>query len=476
MPLPLTRRSLLIGSASLAAATALRPAFAAAPGLTISSRTLDVKGRAATVYGLTGPDGRPGLFARQGDRFPGLVTNASAEAQTLHWHGQILAPWDQDRARPGGGSLAAGASDNFDFELTPGTHWMHSHTLAEQQLLAAPMVTARADEVEPEATVILHDFSFSPPAELLEGLTHSPMHDMAAMGDTKAPAKTGDMAGMDMSGMDMGGMAMPGMTHANDIAYDAYLANDRTLDDPQVITVEPGPFRLRLINAATATAFWVDASALSPMVVAVDGNPVAPMPVGLVPMAQGQRVDLMLTIPPEPGAWPVLAHVESATMRTGVILATQGAAIARVADQAATPSPALGLDFDARLTAMSPLAEAKTTMMHLTLGMEPGYRWTINGAAHGEAAPLQAALGSRVEMMFMNPTMMMHPMHLHGHHFQIVDVGMGRFNGPRRDVVAVPPGAMITVAVDFDKPGDWFLHCHHLYHMASGMMTSVTVS
>ena len=114
-------------------------------------------------------------------------------------------------------------------------------------------------------------------------------------------------------------------------------------------------------------------------------------------------------------------------------------------------------------------------MLHIALGMEQGYRWTINGAAHGETAPLQAALGSRVEMMFMNPTMMMHPMHLHGHHFQVVDLGLGRFNGPRRDVVIVPPGGMVTVAVDFDKAGEWFLHCHHLYHMASGMMTSVTV-
>ena len=76
----------------------------------------------------------------------------------------------------------------------------------------------------------------------------------------------------------------------------------------------------------------------------------------------------------------------------------------------------------------------------------------------------------------MNMGMMMHPMHLHGYHFQVVDLGNGRFNGPRRDVVAVPPGGMVTVAVDIDKPGSWFLHCHHLYHMASGMMTEVLVS
>jgi FtsP/CotA-like multicopper oxidase with cupredoxin domain len=110
-------------------------------------------------------------------------------------------------------------------------------------------------------------------------------------------------------------------------------------------------------------------------------------------------------------------------------------------------------------------------MLHVTLGMQPGYVWTLN-----DGAPLQAALGARVELMFMNPTPMMHPMHLHGHHFQVVDVGMGRFAGPMRDTVIVPPMGMVTVAVDLDKAGGWYLHCHHLYHMAGGMMTTLDVA
>jgi hypothetical protein len=62
----------------------------------------------------------------------------------MHWHGQIKAPQDQDRARPDGGEVAPGQADTHAFELTPGTHWMHSHTLTEQGLLAAPMVTREA--------------------------------------------------------------------------------------------------------------------------------------------------------------------------------------------------------------------------------------------------------------------------------------------------------------------------------------------
>ena len=75
----------------------------------------------------------------------------------------------------------------------------------------------------------------------------------------------------------------------------------------------------------------------------------------------------------------------------------------------------------------------------------------------------------------MNPSMMMHPMHLHGHHFQVVEINGWRFQGPMRDTVIVPPMAMVTVAFDA-APGQWLLHCHHLYHMATGMMTELQVA
>jgi FtsP/CotA-like multicopper oxidase with cupredoxin domain len=267
------------------------------------------------------------------------------------------------------------------------------------------------------------------------------------------------------------------MVHANDVAYDAYLANDRTLDDPEVITADKGArLRLRIINGATATAFWIDPGALASQAIAVDGSPCEPLSAKAYPIAQGQRLDLTVTLPPEGGAFPIFAQVEAAKMRTGIVLATAGASVPKLANMADTDSPHLDTRFDAALRAITPLPNRTATMQHIMLGEEPGYRFTLNGAVHGEAPPLMAKVGERVEMMFMNPTMMMHPMHLHGHHFQVVDVGMGRFNGPRRDVVVVNPGAMVTVAVDFDKPGSWYLHCHHLYHMATGMMTEFAVT
>ena len=454
-----TRRAVLAMGGALALGGR---AWAQGAPLTVASRQLEVLGQAATVFGITGPDGQPGLMARAGDRFAGPVLNATDTDLVLHYHGQVLAPWDQDRARPGGGALAPGGSDTVDFALTPGTHWMHSHSLTEQQLLAAPMI-AREDDAMADAVIMLHDFAFRPPAEIMAELGGSDMH--------AAPMDHGDGD----AAMDHGAMA--GMVHANDITYDAYLANDRTLADPQVIAAEAGqPVRLRIINGATATGFWITTGDLPATVAAVDGNPVQPLTARAFPLAQGQRIDLIVTLPPEGGAFPILARVEAALAQTGVILASPGATIARLPDMAGTEAPHLDLSLDRMLTAATPLPlRTANRAHHLMLGQEAGYRWTINGAIHGEHQPLQASPGERVELMFMNMTMMMHPMHLHGHHFQVVGIGGNRILGPVRDTVIVPPGVDVTVAFDADQAGEWYLHCHHLYHMATGMMTELSV-
>ena len=81
--------------------------------------------------------------------------------------------------------------------------------------------------------------------------------------------------------------------------------------------------------------------------------------------------------------------------------------------------------------------------------------------------------GERVEIELVNQTQMSHPMHLHGHHFQVVAVNGAPLSGAVRDTVLVPVGGSVTIAFDAGNPGRWMFHCHNLYHMASGMMTEV---
>src|SRR5258705_10773716 len=84
----------------------------------------------------------------------------------------------------------------------------------------------------------------------------------------------------------------------NDIDYDAFLANDRNLADPEVVRTEPGGrVRLRLINGASSTQFWIDLGTLAGTVGAVDGHPLRPLRGSRLPLAMAQRLDGLLDLP-----------------------------------------------------------------------------------------------------------------------------------------------------------------------------------
>jgi FtsP/CotA-like multicopper oxidase with cupredoxin domain len=107
--------------------------------------------------------------------------------------------------------------------------------------------------------------------------------------------------------------------------------------------------------------------------------------------------------------------------------------------------------------------------------MQP-YVWTIDGKTWGEHLPISVRSGDRIELRFHNMSMMGHPMHLHGHHFQVVEIGGRRMGGAMRDTLYVPPMTMATIAVDAGEAARWMLHCHHMPHLSTGMMTEFVVT
>ena len=110
--------------------------------------------------------------------------------------------------------------------------------------------------------------------------------------------------------------------------------------------------------------------------------------------------------------------------------------------------------------------------MELTGGMAP-YVWSMDGKTWGEASPLRVVRGERVTIEMVNRSPMAHPMHLHGHHFQVVALDGQPLAGAVRDTVLVPLNGSVTIAFDADNPGRWPFHCHNLLHMATGMMTEL---
>lgn len=103
-----------------------------------------------------------------------------------------------------------------------------------------------------------------------------------------------------------------------------------------------------------------------------------------------------------------------------------------------------------------------------------GYSWSINKQVWPHIKPLQVTSNKRVEMVFHNQTTMAHPMHLHGHVFEVTEIdGKAIKNGAIQDTVLVLPHSTVKVQFDTDNPGNWMMHCHMLYHQEGGMMTLV---
>ena len=503
----LSRRGFLAASAAASASFVLPARVRAATdsfALTATTRVIEVQGRAATVMGLVNAQGGLGLTLDPGQRFRTDLTNALEIETIVHWHGQIP-PNAQDGVPNTNPMLKPGETRAYDFAPRPGTFWMHSH-IPEQEigLLAAPLIVRRPEEVaadRQEVVMFLHDFAFRTPQEVLAEVTggtatdhtamdHSAMPmgggmgGMSGMGAMSGMQGMGDMSAMmpgagGMSGMGgmMGGMAMD----LNDFDFDAYLANDRTLDDPEVIAVERGGrVRLRVVNGAAMTAFWIDLGAVTGRLVAVDGEPVVPLSGTRFAAAPAQRLDIELELPADGTALPVLALREGARERTGIVLAPKGAAVPKLAGLSEAEHPPVSGDMtqELALRATTPLAARPVQngqMVMLTGSMQP-YLWTINGRTWENRIPVAAKSGERVELMFHNMSMMAHPMHLHGHVFQVVEVNGTRFAGALRDTVHVPAMGSVTIAFDAGEAAPWMLHCHHMGHLASGMMTELAVS
>ena len=115
---------------------------------------------------------------------------------------------------------------------------------------------------------------------------------------------------------------------------------------------------------------------------------------------------------------------------------------------------------------------AREIELHLTGNMER-YMWSIDGQTLAQArTPIPLRTGERVRMTLINDTMMNHPIHLHGHFFELV-TGHGDF-APRKHTVNVAPGGKVSFDVT-GIYGDWAFHCHMLLHMHAGMMRVVQV-
>ncbi|MGC0334660.1 FtsP/CotA-like multicopper oxidase with cupredoxin domain [Streptomyces sp. SAI-170] len=296
----------------------------------------------------------------------------------------------------------------------------------------------------------------------------------------------------DMDGMDMGDSASPSASSggtstrfmlmgaesdllggdAGDVKYPHHLINGRVATEPDVHRGKPGQkVRLRIINAGGDTAYRVALGGHKLTITHTDGFPVLHQDVDALLVGMGERYDVLVTL--GDGVFPLVALAEGknanglALVRTGSGSAPKPTVRPKELGGTIMTASQLRAADEARLTS------ARTDVIHrikLTGDMH-AYNWAINGKPfdmeNPEANPILVEEGRRVRLDFVNATTMWHPMHLHGHTYQIGD------SGPRKDTAIVLPKRKLSVYFDADNPGQWMLHCHNAYHSEAGMMANL---
>ncbi|MFR9776996.1 multicopper oxidase family protein [Micromonospora sp. MS34] len=453
--------------------SARRRAGARTVSATLNPRpvTLDLGGRQVQTWGYHDSVPGPLLRARAGDVLRVDVTNGLDADTSVHWHGVALRN-DMDGV-PGVTQkpIAAGGRHTYEFTVPdPGTYFYHPHSGVQLDralygvlVVDDPNETGRYDQ---EWIVVIDDW--------VDGTGRTPDDVLASL---QSMGGHGDMPGMDpgdmggMTGMSMGGMetmTSPLLGGAGDVDYPRYLINGRGPQAPVTLAGRPRQrVRIRLVNAASDTAFRIALGSHRLTVTHTDGFPVTPTTCDALVLGMGERADV--TVELADGVFSLVAVAEG---KNG-----QGLALVRTG-AGSTPGTAVHPpELDRRVLLTGGLSAADAVRLErrpvdrvhrLVLGgsMMP-YRWTVNGATFDKLDPLLVGQGERVRLEFVNTSSMFHPMHVHGHTFAVTDTGA------RKDTVIVVPRQTVAVEFDATNPGQWMTHCHNIYHAETGMMINL---
>ncbi|MBK1833540.1 multicopper oxidase domain-containing protein [Roseibacillus ishigakijimensis] len=466
--------------------------------LTVSEKTLSPAGKARRALTLNGGIPGPTLRFREGDTARIRVHNGLADEETsIHWHG-LLVPNEMDGVPylttppipPGEGHL-------FEFELThAGTYWYHSHTGLQEQrgVYGSLVVTPQGGEpvaADRDYVVVLSDWTNEKPQEVMRTLMRGSEYYAIRKGNAQSllgawqAGAWGDywqrersrMAPMDIS----------------DVYYDAFLINGQQRSR---LPAPPGEtVRLRLINAGASTYFYAH-SATGPLtIVAADGPAVQPVRVEKLLMGMAETYDVLVTIP-ESGSWEFRATAQDNSGHASLFLGEgpehlardlpdpnlysmdhmleaamgsmgEGMAMAGMEGQEQDrPQAPYGRLQARRSTTLPASAPVREIELRLT-GDMTRYIWSFNGKTLAEESTIPVRQGEVLRISLVNDTMMHHPLHLHGHFFRLLN-GQGA-RSPLKHTVDVPPMGRQTIEFLANEEGDWFFHCHLLYHMDAGM-------
>lgn len=378
------------------------------------------------------------------------VTNATANADLVHWHGLTIDSINDGAMEEGSAMIDPGKSLRYTFTPRPsGTRWYHTHAGAKDDLSLGTysgqfgfLLVEGATNPAPwdtEVNLAIHHWEAS----------FVPMVETMRMQSSNVPQTAG-----------------------SDVGYKYATINAHRLGFGEPIRVKPGQRVLvRLLNASATENCVLALPGHKFRIIAMDGNPVPhPREVEVLSLAVAERVDAIVEMN-NPGVWVLGSTVATQReMGLGIVVEYAGKSgppvwkdpvpvdwdYAQFADSGPSPEPVE--TFTLTFRDSGPLNGSKFDI------------WTINNKSWPNTDVLKVKQGNRYRMVFRNGSGDQHPMHLHRHTFEVTRIGDKQLRGLRKDVINVMP--LESVAVDFiaDNPGDTLMHCHQQLHMDYGFM------
>ncbi len=405
----------------------------------------------------------PVLRMVHGQRLRAKFVNNSGEPATIHWHGMIL-PNKMDGVE-GVTQVAVPDRESFLYEFSPdppGTRWYHDHVSdgVARGLFGLIIVEDPKDEpADTEFALVFHD------------VPNMATIQAAMMGTSSAPM-VDPMGSPEMTQM------QPGDKMGDEVEFVAHCINGAGYPNTKKLAVKVGDrVRLRILNANPTQTRYVRLAGHRLTVTHSDGNRLEkPLEVDALRVGVAERYDAYFEVT-KPGAF-LLQGISSAPLafQQAAVVYTEGM---ENAPPLSSPQTLDGVDYFTyeKAGGVSEAPVPKAAYRFTLGGGEYGSnKWQINGKTYPNTQKIYVHSGEDVTVSFHNKTDMDHPMHLHGHVFNLTEVDGKRLVRPlAKDTSLVRAnGGTATWSFKADSPaGRWLLHCHNEIHMMDGMMTEV---
>lgn len=483
--------------------------------LYIRDTTVNFSGKIKRAIAVNGQIPMPTLTFTEGDTAEIYVHNELNESTSLHWHGLILPNKEDGVPNLTQMPIKPHTTHLYRFPIIQhGTHWYHSHSGLQEQIgmYGSMILNKRPDSPAfrkgiddlPALAITLSEWTDRKPENVHRMLHNATDWFAIQKGTTQSYAEAIRQGYFNtkvanewkrMNAMDV-----------SDVYYDKFLINGKN-EQNYSPTRGKRAMRLRISNGGASTYFWLSYAGGKMTVVASDGNDVAPVEVDRLIIAVSETYDVIVPIPEDNKAYQFLATAEDRTKSASLFLGSGTKILAQAMPKLRYfegmkmmndmmkmngKMDDMGMSMSLQQMDMNRVMYAedldlvtlnyamlksptKTTLYKSLLkelrfeltGNMNRYVWSLDNKVISETDKILIKKGENVRIVLYNNSMMRHPMHLHGHDFRILN-GQGEY-APLKNVLDIMPMETDTIEFTANADGDWFFHCHILYHMMAGM-------